>query len=189
VFCKSFTATIATLRTPTNTTSSGVCAIVKGVYVIQLRSGDFSYNGKDVTIWTAVETATAIIAASIPVLRVFFKDKVKSYGQSNGRSRSGEKPVPLSNLNRSHTATIQSLGKSKDGGWTTLEPIEDGAGDSSSERGILRDTGGLLSDEEQAIGKDGKGFDGIMQTNTFSVTVDEDRRSQNKGSPWLGAPS
>ncbi|KAF1851398.1 uncharacterized protein K460DRAFT_362145 [Cucurbitaria berberidis CBS 394.84] len=54
---------------------SGVCAIVKGIYIVQLREQDFFYNGKDVTIWTSVETATAIIGASIPVLRVFFREK------------------------------------------------------------------------------------------------------------------
>ncbi|KAK2007674.1 hypothetical protein LZ32DRAFT_695249 [Colletotrichum eremochloae] len=32
-------------------------------------------NGKDVTIWTAVETATAIIGSSIPVLQIFIKEK------------------------------------------------------------------------------------------------------------------
>lgn len=64
-----------------------MCAIVKGVYIVQLRSEDFSYNGKDVTIWTAVETAVAIIGASLPVLRVLVREKVSSYGASRGASR------------------------------------------------------------------------------------------------------
>ncbi|PSN68609.1 hypothetical protein BS50DRAFT_599165 [Corynespora cassiicola Philippines] len=74
---------------------SGVCAIVKGIYVIQLRQQDFYYNGKDVTIWTAVETATAIIAASIPVLRVFFKEAVSSMHYNFT-----PKDVPLPSMNR-----------------------------------------------------------------------------------------
>ncbi|KDN67724.1 hypothetical protein CSUB01_10646 [Colletotrichum sublineola] len=43
----------------------GVC-VIRGVYLVQLEEGDFFFNGKDVTIWTAVETATAIIGSSIP---------------------------------------------------------------------------------------------------------------------------
>lgn len=33
-------------------------------------------NGREITIWTVVETATAIIGASIPVLRVLVKEKL-----------------------------------------------------------------------------------------------------------------
>ncbi|TDZ18289.1 hypothetical protein Cob_v008990 [Colletotrichum orbiculare MAFF 240422] len=65
---------------------SGVCAIIKGVYLVQLEMGDFFYNGKDVTIWTAVETTTAIVASSIPVLRVFVREKASTRGYNNNRS-------------------------------------------------------------------------------------------------------
>lgn len=131
----------------TDSHSSGICAIVKGVYVVQLRQQDFYYNGKDVTIWTAVETATAIIAASIPVLRVFFKEKVSSFSNSRGKSttntgnRNSRSGVPLSVMNRSqrssHTQT--TMGKNKEGGWTSLEPIEDGSQDGLSQRSVLGD--------------------------------------------------
>ena len=52
-------------------------------------------NGKDVTIWTAAETAIAITAASIPQLRVFFKDYTRS---------SSEDPTlnPINNPNKFH---------------------------------------------------------------------------------------
>jgi len=130
-----------------------------------------------------VETATAIVAASIPVLRAFFKEAVSSFGPS--RSRSNSKPVPLSKLNRSHTTTSRSVGRGKESGWTT---IEDGA----SQRGVLQDEGGLLRVEEQALGKDGTiivEHDGILQTNTITVTVEEDSMAGHKGRSWLGAPS
>ncbi|KAF1957329.1 hypothetical protein CC80DRAFT_361757, partial [Byssothecium circinans] len=52
---------------------AGICTVVRGHYLIQLADSDFFYSGKDVTIWTAAETSAAIIGASIPVLRVFFK--------------------------------------------------------------------------------------------------------------------
>jgi hypothetical protein len=172
--------------------SAGVCAIIKGVYLLQLRQQDFYFHGKDVTIWTVVETATAIIAASIPVLRVFFKEAVSSYNHSHGRSnggRSNARTVPLSNLSRSHrsshTATIQSMGKGREDGWTTLEPIEDGIEDASSQRSILRD-------EEHGSEKSKPQVDikhkGIMQTNTVTVTSDVDSKSMHKGRSWLGAP-
>jgi hypothetical protein len=143
---------------------------------MQLRQQDFYYNGKDVTIWTVVETATAIIAASIPVLRVFFKDAVHSYSKSHGKSynHSNAGTIPLSHLRHSHphshTATIQSMGKSKEGGWTTLEPIEDG--DGASQRGIL-------AHEEDGLGRAEfrVGSPGILQTSSFTITIDEGRRS------------
>ncbi|KAL6706705.1 hypothetical protein ACN47E_005247 [Coniothyrium glycines] len=177
---------------------AGVCAIVKGLYLNQLASQDFSYDGKDVSIWTVVETATAIIAASIPILRVFFKEAVSSYASSRGggggaaaqsHTRSA-KTIHLSRLNRSqtssHTATVQAIGKDKNGGWTTLEPAdEDGSGDGASQRGILRDEekgldrrdrGGVVVHEEA----------GILQTNTVTVTVGSDAE-RPKDRLWLGA--
>jgi hypothetical protein len=117
-----------------------VCAIVKGIYLTQLREQDFFYNGKDVVIWTAVETATAIIAASIPVLRVFFKEKASSMGTSRGRSQSNShqqgssKSMPLSRLTNSersrHSVSVSVLGpgKDKEGGWTRIEPVGRGGG-------------------------------------------------------------
>jgi hypothetical protein len=147
-----------------------MCAIIKGIYLMQLRQQDFYYNGKDVVIWTFVETATAIIAASIPILRVFFKDTVTSH--SNSRTKSNKHStvgsVPLSRLSRSrrsaHVSTMQ------EGGWTTLDPIEDGIEEGSSQKSILKD-------EEK----------GIVQTNTISITSDVDSRSR-KGRSWIGAP-
>ncbi|KAL5114534.1 hypothetical protein ACEQ8H_007567 [Pleosporales sp. CAS-2024a] len=162
---------------------AGTCAIIKGIYLMQLREQDFYYNGKDVTIWTMVETATAIVAASIPVLRVFFKETVSSYTRSNDQAnyRSTSRTLPLSNLSRSHrsshTATIQSIGRGRDVGWNSLDPIEDGIEDSSSERRILRD-------EEYAEEKGGAHVviehQGIMQTNTITVTSDSDDESIHK---------
>jgi hypothetical protein len=159
--------------------SAGICAIVKGVYLMQLRQKDFYYNGKDVVISTVVETATAIIAASIPILRVFFKDAVRSYNKSHGKSYNhSNATVPLSHLSHSHphnhTATILSLGKDKESGWTTLEPIEDG--DGASQRGMLRYEEGRLMSPGLAIGSPG-----ILQTSSFTITIDEDRKSWHKG--------
>ncbi|KAH7390530.1 hypothetical protein BKA66DRAFT_459120 [Pyrenochaeta sp. MPI-SDFR-AT-0127] len=165
---------------------SGVCAIVKGVYVIQLRQQDFYYNGIDVTIWTVVETATAIIAASIPVLRVFFKEAVSSYSNSRGRSNNQSgKTVPPSHQSRSQRSshprmsTFHGKGRGEDSGWTTFELMEDDGRDCASQRSILRD-------EEQGTGRDSAGIviveDGlILQTNTFTLTVEDDGISRHNG--------
>ncbi|CAN9173621.1 unnamed protein product [Alternaria alternata] len=157
---------------------SGVCAIVKGVYVIQLGQGDFSFNGKELTIWTAVETATAIIAASIPILRVFFKETISSYSRSHTRTN---KSVPLSRLNQSQhsatTTTVHAMGKGKEGHWTVIEEN----GDDSSQRGILDDEE-LGRVHRMTAYKD----DHIMQTNTVTVTIESDAQSDHKARSFLG---
>jgi hypothetical protein len=160
-----------------------MCAIIKGIYLMQLREQDFYYNGKDVIIWTVVETATAIIAASMPILRVFFKEAVSSYHDTTNnpnRTQASSKTMPLSSLSRSRHSTIA---RGKDSGWTTLEPIEDTLEDGASQRRILRD-------EEHGFQK-GRVVEhgGIMQTNTITVMVDEDHRAQNDRIPWSGKPS
>lgn len=157
---------------------SGVCAIVKGVYVIQLGQGDFSFNGKELTIWTAVETATAIIAASIPILRVFFKETISSYSRSHTRTN---KSVPLSRLNQSQhsatTTTVHAMGKGKEGYWTVIEEN----GDDSSQRGILDDEE-LGRVHRMTAYED----DHIMQTNTVTVTIESDAQSDHKARSFLG---
>jgi hypothetical protein len=116
-----------------------MCAIIKGIFLVQLQEKDFFYNGKDVVIWTVVETATAIVAASIPVLRVFVKEKASSMSTSRGRSHQDtNKSVPLSRLSNNersrHSVSVSVLGPGKDreGVWTRIEPIDE-------ERGASRD--------------------------------------------------
>lgn len=57
-------------------------------YVCINRTDTAADNGKDVMIWTAVEIAAAIIAGSIPILRVFFKETISSHSNSQSKSRS-----------------------------------------------------------------------------------------------------
>lgn len=169
---------------------AGVCAIVKGVYLVQLRQQDFFYHGKDVTIWTGVETATAIIAASIPILRVFFKETVSSYSRSHGRSQIRSTKTNIlssSNVHRSqqstsHVATVQAKGKAKDGGWVSLGNIgEDG--DNLSQRSILRrDEDATSSGNAGVAVHDG---DGILQVNAVTVTAANASEGRNYKDPWL----
>ncbi|KAH9909974.1 hypothetical protein F4778DRAFT_775883 [Xylariomycetidae sp. FL2044] len=74
---------------------SGIITIARAVYIVQLGGEDFSYDGKDVTIWSATEPASAIIAASIPILRVFVNKKTSSYKNSN---RQGYKRNPTNDI-------------------------------------------------------------------------------------------
>jgi hypothetical protein len=157
------------------------------VYIIQLLEQDFFYNGKDVTIWTEIEIATAIVAASIPILRVFFKQTVSSYNHS--RTPTNSKGVPLSRLNRSQqshiTTTIQAKGKN--GEWSTVkDEVEDGSGDGASQRSILRDE--EMGRDRGLSGKASMEYNGILQTNTVSITFAADNASHRKGRSWLGAP-
>ncbi|KAH9902037.1 hypothetical protein F4778DRAFT_781283 [Xylariomycetidae sp. FL2044] len=151
---------------------SGICAIVKGVYIVQLRQDDFSYNGVDVTIWTAVETATAIIGASLPVLRVFLKIKVAaaSRDQNNGPGSGGGDNVGLSDLKISPPAGLppptigtqsQSPKRRTGGLWTMMMTTRR---DDESEKSILggsRNDSGALS--------------GIVRMDTFTIDYSEDR--------------
>lgn len=116
---------------------AGVCAIVKGVYLQEVTDYDFfckppivlcyesriiTYvldKGKDVIIWTSVETAAAIVGACIPVLRVFFKNTINSLhdryhrtgdaSNSDGVTTFGSSAVPMSNLNSQKSAARSSM--------------------------------------------------------------------------------
>lgn len=98
---------------------AGVCAIVKGVYLQEVTDYDFFYKGKDVIIWTSVETAAAIVGACIPVLRVFFKNTINSLhdryhrtgdaSNSDGVTTFGSSAVPMSNLNSQKSAARSSM--------------------------------------------------------------------------------
>lgn len=138
---------------------------MKGIYVVQLQEKDFSYNGTNLVVWTVTEIATAIIGGSLPVLRVFFKETMSSYGRSGVKTTTG---VPLSRLNKSQhstiTTTVRAMAQGKNGSWSTLP--EDG--DGSSQRGILGD------EEMGGAGRmPTRGDDGILQTSTVTVTVDD----------------
>jgi hypothetical protein len=155
---------------------AGVCAIVKGVYVVQLRQQDFFYNGKDVTIWTAVETAVAIVGASIPVLRVFFREKVSSLTNSRAKSLAPStlKYIPTTTSMGGRVIALNAMGpnKNQDGVWTRIEPIDEQSEDAISmkSRRASDEESGLRSSEDERKGSQ----EGIWQTTTITV-VDEER--------------
>lgn len=160
---------------------------MKGVYLVQLRQADFSYNGKDVTIWTVVEAAVAIIGASIPVLRVFFRDKVSSYSNTRDRSMAPStfKHIPTTRARARRSIVLNPMGSKKDreGIWTRIEPVDGRNEDVRSERSLR----GRRSDEEIEVAVSGDGGqDAICQTTTITYEVEEreDQRDR-RGKRWL----
>ncbi|ETS73862.1 hypothetical protein PFICI_14808 [Pestalotiopsis fici W106-1] len=93
---------------------AGATAIARSIYIIQLTTQDISYNAVQSVIWSATESAVTIIAASIPILRKFLKEKISSFGsyvggygssgksrrtaQSAGNSEARRGSVPLSRI-------------------------------------------------------------------------------------------
>ncbi|KAI1522365.1 Peroxidase-2 domain containing protein, partial [Pyrenophora tritici-repentis] len=71
---------------------AGATAIVRARYVEQLQEEDLSYEAYNSVIWSAAESAMTIVATSIPILRVFFKQRIRevitSYQNSSSRSKS-----------------------------------------------------------------------------------------------------
>ncbi|KAF2998076.1 hypothetical protein E8E14_001810 [Neopestalotiopsis sp. 37M] len=72
---------------------AGATAIARSIYIIQLTTQDISYNAVQSVLWSATESSVTIIAASIPILRKFLKEKISSFGSyvggygSSGKSR------------------------------------------------------------------------------------------------------
>ncbi|KAK1993436.1 hypothetical protein LX36DRAFT_643051 [Colletotrichum falcatum] len=53
---------------------AGACGIVKAVLVVSMTSADITYDRVDLTIWTLAEPAASIMAVSIPVLRMLYRE-------------------------------------------------------------------------------------------------------------------
>ncbi|VUC25086.1 unnamed protein product [Clonostachys rosea] len=70
---------------------AGICAIVKAVLVVNMTSPDITYDRVDLTIWTLTEPAASIMAVSIPVLRMLYRE-LKSSQRSYFRNKSQTNP-------------------------------------------------------------------------------------------------
>ncbi|KAI0007086.1 hypothetical protein F4779DRAFT_593694 [Xylariaceae sp. FL0662B] len=75
---------------------AGITAIMRCVYLPKLTIGTFSTQGTTLVLWYTAESATTIIAASIPVLRALIKEihtSADRYFRSTGKSgtKSGSK--------------------------------------------------------------------------------------------------
>lgn len=93
-------------------------------------------DGVPLVIWGAAETATTIIATSIPVLRALFSDIKKSAGKyfnDTGGSNSGSRPQRSKNSTVIVSAARNNMQRSQ---------IKDDQNDNSSDRSILPGGGG-----------------------------------------------
>jgi hypothetical protein len=118
-------------------------------------------SGKDVTIWATAEPAAAIIAASIPVLRVFVKAKASTgrYGSSKKTGTGTTKnDVQLSRITNTHKAASGLHGSQRGNAtWVTTKA------DDGSDKSILH--------EEENVPASG-----IVQTSTFLIEYPEDSK-------------
>ncbi|KAH7141099.1 hypothetical protein EDB81DRAFT_799413 [Dactylonectria macrodidyma] len=70
---------------------AGITGIVKAVLVVHMTSTDLTYDRVDLTIWTLAEPAVTIMAISIPVLRMLYRE-LKSSQRSYFRNKSNQNP-------------------------------------------------------------------------------------------------
>ncbi|TLD34127.1 hypothetical protein PspLS_00654 [Pyricularia sp. CBS 133598] len=90
---------------------AAICAFIKVSFLPTLASRDFTYDGVPLVIWGTVEVAVTVIAASIPVLRVLFRDIASSRGyfqngRGTGEQKSASRAVNASYHNRSRAGTL-----------------------------------------------------------------------------------
>ncbi|KAF2996808.1 hypothetical protein E8E13_001694 [Curvularia kusanoi] len=83
---------------------AGVTSIIRSTYIQKLTAQDVSYESYNAIIWAVAECSMAIVATSIPVLRVVFKQAINSaitgYTSGNKSTRS--------RTNTSNAGTLQN---------------------------------------------------------------------------------
>ncbi|KAF5000537.1 hypothetical protein FGRMN_1704 [Fusarium graminum] len=70
---------------------AGTTGIVKSVMVVSMKSPDLTYDRVDLTIWTLTEPAASIMAISIPVLRMLYRE-LKSSSRSYNKNKTNTTP-------------------------------------------------------------------------------------------------
>ncbi|KAH8655321.1 hypothetical protein BX600DRAFT_525261 [Xylariales sp. PMI_506] len=93
---------------------AGATGFVKSAFVMRLASNDFTFDGVPLVIWGEAETATTIIAASIPVLRVLLKDIKQSSSRYYGSNPKSLPANPLSSVNNKSVVRTRTHSKSQD---------------------------------------------------------------------------
>ncbi|AEO70849.1 5889bcb4-e80d-4a4a-a150-786807b6c81e [Thermothielavioides terrestris] len=132
---------------------AGIAGFVKAALLPRMLSTDFA-DGVDLVIWGNAESCLSIVAASIPMLRVFVRD-VKSSRQY--RSGYAEQTGTAGNYSRFVTITSQA-------GPPASDVELDKMGDEGSDRSIL----GTNADP-------GRAKNGIVQVTDITVKYDDNR--------------
>ncbi|CAJ2508252.1 Uu.00g094380.m01.CDS01 [Anthostomella pinea] len=136
---------------------SGAITIIRAISIVRMANHDLSYYGAYVTIWNTTEPACAIIAASIPILRVFVQEKNSSYHPEN-------QGYPLSTVGG--TANVISLRPIEDRKRTDSQTWITSHADDESDKINLRENAAPSGYE-------------IVQTNTFTIEYVDENRSHN----------
>ncbi|KAL8383255.1 hypothetical protein RB595_006825 [Gaeumannomyces hyphopodioides] len=74
---------------------AGIAAFIKCSYMPTLIHGDFSYNGAQLVIWGAAETAVVIMATSIPIMRPLIRDAASSMRKKLAPKNPQQRPGAL----------------------------------------------------------------------------------------------
>lgn len=141
---------------------AGATGIVKSVMVVHMTDPDITYSRVDLTIWTLAEPAVSIMAISIPVLRMLYRE-IKSSSQrsgGNGRSRL------TSNEPRSMNSTNPDPRKSKALGFSAKYGRDAVSILSAESQEALKDVENGQQDQQHNAG-------GIMKTEEFSVRQEQ----------------
>ncbi|OHE98243.1 hypothetical protein CORC01_06440 [Colletotrichum orchidophilum] len=136
---------------------AGICGIVKAVLVVHMTSPDITYERVDLTIWTLTEPAASIMAVSIPVLRMLYRElrsTQRSYAQNKSQSRaldtgtrkevrSTKRYGPGSQYGRNSVVVMST------GGWQeSQEALQDAEGGQASP---LPGMNGIIKTEEVRV--------------------------------------
>lgn len=142
---------------------AGATAIVKAVLVVNMKSTDFTFARVDLTIWTLAEPAVSIMAISIPVLRMLYRE-LKTSSRSYFRNRSQTNPADAptgsritepsaSNYRKSHRLGYSKYGQNSvvimsNTGW---QESEEALQDRKISSGTTTPPSGVLKTEEVRV--------------------------------------
>jgi len=138
---------------------AGVTGIVKSVMVVHMTDPDFTYQRVDLTIWTLSEPAVSIMAISIPVLRMLYREIKSSSQRSGGRSTGKLNSVEP---HFSSNGTYADNGKSKTFGFSAKYGRDHVSIMSAESQEALKDAEMGQTGQNHASG-------GIMKTDEYSV--------------------
>ncbi|OLN97764.1 hypothetical protein CCHL11_07918 [Colletotrichum chlorophyti] len=119
---------------------AGACGIVKAVLVVSMTSTDITYDRVDLTIWTLTEPAASIMAVSIPVLRMLYRE-LKSSQRSYGRSKSQTHALGTGTKRYgqgTHYGRNSVVVMSTSGWQESQEALQDAESGQSTPRGIMK---------------------------------------------------
>ncbi|EMD58598.1 hypothetical protein COCSADRAFT_103379 [Bipolaris sorokiniana ND90Pr] len=146
---------------------AGVTAILRARYVELLTKLDLSYDATNTVIWSSAESSMAIVATSIPVLRVFFRQAVtsviNSYQNSSRERRFKSQASNLSGMNS--TAHASKLGSKN-------IKIEATGSSSNKRRSNMFNSDGTTNvSQESLVDADGKRQEAYVEMD--NLVVDE----------------